>query len=228
MVDIGVFATDHDLHFDSMDALVSSLATVEALERDGTHAKPGRLLEEAYVTKGLFHWLALGSGSLFARTQYALRNRNRKGQYFTRDSAAIALACREVDLQYIDPVFLDALDKSVCQFNSAVDLGSGSGERLMQILDRFPGSTGIGIDTAGPANRCAKADAVRRGYDHRLTFVEGDARDLSYQEELSQVDLLTSFLMGHDFWPRQKCIATLWNLRNIFPNVQRFFLCDTN
>jgi hypothetical protein len=226
-VDINLFAADHDLHLESTDALVSTLAMVEVLEREGTHSKPGRLLEEAYQTKGLFHWLALGSGSLFAQTQHALRNENRKGKYFTRDSAAIALACREASLQYIDPVFLDAMGKSGCKFNSAVDLGSGSGERLMQILDRFPRSTGIGIDIAGPANKCATADAVRRGYSSRLTFMEGDARDLSYQDEFTRVDLLTSFLMGHDFWPRENCIATLKNLRSIFPNVQRFFLCDT-
>ncbi|KAL7755532.1 hypothetical protein ACKLNR_014630 [Fusarium oxysporum f. sp. zingiberi] len=227
VVDIAQFATDHDLHKESTDALVTALATVDVLEQEGTHVKPGKLLKEAYQTKGLFHWLALGSGSLFARTQYALRNENRRGKYFTRDSAAIALACREANRQFIDPVFLSAMDKSGCKFNSAVDLGSGSGERLMQILDRFPGSTGIGIDIAGPANECATADALRRGYSNRLTFMKGDARNLHYQDEFAQVDLLTSFLMGHDFWPRENCIATLQNLRSIFPNVQRFFLCDT-
>ena len=226
-VAINEFAANHDLDHQSTSGLVSALATVDILKREGDIAVPGRLLEEAYRTKGLFHWLALGSGGLFARMQYVLRNENRKGKYFSRDSAAIAYACRDANTQFMDQVFLDALDSVGYSFNSTVDLGSGSGERLMQILDRYPKSTGIGIDIAGPANRIAMADAVARGYSGRITFLEGDGRELSYRDEFAQVDLLTSFLMGHDFWPRENCVSSLQRLRNAFPNVQRFFMCDT-
>lgn len=33
--------------------------------------------------------------------------------------------------------------------------------------------------------------------------------------------------MGHDFWPRDRCVDNLRRLRRSFPRVQRFFLCDT-
>lgn len=226
-VDINDFAAHHDLEHQATNGLVSALATVDILKRDGNIALPGRLLEEAYRTKGLFHWLALGSGGLFANMQHILRNENRKGDYFSRDSAAIAYACRDANKQFMDKVFLDALDSVDHQFNRIVDLGSGSGERLTQILDRYPDATGIGIDIAGPANRLAMADAITRGYRSRITFLEGDARELSYRDEFAQVDLLTSFLMGHDFWPLENCVHSLQRLRKAFPNVQRFFLCDT-
>ena len=112
-------------------------------------------------------------------------------------------------------------------FHKVVDLGSGSGERLMQILDRYPGTTALGIDVAGPANKVAAAEALERGFGDRLSFTKGDARDLSYCDEFAQVDLLTCFMMGHDFWPREKCIATLQRLHKAFPNARRFLLGDT-
>lgn len=32
--------------------------------------------------------------------------------------------------------------------------------------------------------------------------------------------------MGHNFWPRYNCVATLQQLRKVFPNVRRFILGD--
>ncbi|KAF5497446.1 Phenylpyruvate C(3)-methyltransferase [Colletotrichum siamense] len=226
-VNVDKFAAQHNLDVQSTHGLVLALSAAEILKREGAFISPGRLLEDAYRTKSLFHWLALGSGSVFSRMQYILRNESRSGRYYSRDSAAIAYACRDANAQFIDSVFLDALKKVDHDFKSAVDLGSGSGERLMQVLDCYPGSTAIGIDIAGPAIEVAKVGAVKRGYGDRITFLEGDARRVEYRDEFSEVDLLTSFLMGHDFWPRETCVSSLQMLRRSFPNIKRFFLCDT-
>ncbi|KAG9498439.1 hypothetical protein J7337_009244 [Fusarium musae] len=220
-------ATSHDLDQRSMRGLVAALVTSGIVQYDGESINPGRLFEDAFVTKGLFHWLTLGSGSVFTRMQHMLHNKNRKGNFFSRDSAAIAFACRDANEQFIDPVFLQAVSSTGISFTSAVDLGSGSGARLMQILDRYPDSTAIGVDIAGPAIQLATADAEKRGYGGRVTFLEGDATNLHYRPEFANVDLIMSFLMGHDFWPRGNCIKSLRMLRDAFPKVQRFFLCDT-
>ena len=226
-VDVHKFATQHDLDSGSMHALVTALAVVDVVERDRDTVVAGRLLDEAYRTKSLFHWLALGSGGLFSRIQYVLRNENREGAFYHRDPAAIAYACRDINRQYFDPVFWAAMNGLDSKFHSVVDLGSGSGERLMQILDQYPGTTGIGIDLAGPANKVAAAEALERGFGDRLSFIESDARNLGYRDEFAQVDLLTCFMMGHDFWPRENCVATLQRLRKAFPNAHRFLLGDT-
>ncbi|KAG6014090.1 hypothetical protein E4U54_005862 [Claviceps lovelessii] len=226
-VDIDNFASTHNLDKRSTHGLVTALTTAGILEHQDNTATPGRLLEDAYSSRSLFHWLSLGSGNLFSRMQYVLRNENRRDLRDTRDSAAIAYACRGANEQYIDKVFLNAIATSGCAFNSVLDLGSGSGERLMQVLERYPNSTAIGVDIAGPAIEVARAEAARRGYNGRITFAEGDARELEYRAEFAQVDIITSFLMGHDFWPRDRCIRSLQMLRKAFPKVQRFFLCDT-
>ncbi|KFG85710.1 methyltransferase MppJ [Metarhizium anisopliae] len=221
------FATQQNLHVGSTKGLVASLVVVHVLERDGDVVAAGPLFDEAYRTKSLFHWLSLGSGALFSQMQYVVRNENRKGDnYYTRDTAAIAYACRDINRQHFDPAFWAAMDGLDYKFKSVVDLGCGSGERLMQILDRFPNTTAVGVDLASPALKVAAAEAAQRGYSNRLTFMEGDAREMEHQDEFKEVDLLTCFMMGHDFWPRENCIKTLKRLREVFPKVRRFLLGD--
>lgn len=226
-VDVEKFATQHDLDSASLQGLVTALAIVDVVKRDQDKVVAGRLLEDAYRTKSLFHWLALGSGGLFSRMQYALRNKDRTETFYRRDPAAIAYACRDINLVYFDPAFWTAMDGLEFSFRSVVDLGSGSGERLMQILTRYPETTGIGVDLASPAIKVAAAEAVDRGFGDRLFFTEGDVCNLTYREEFAHVDLLTCFMMGHDFWPRENCVNTLQQLRKAFPRTRRFLLGDT-
>jgi hypothetical protein len=229
-VDLEIFAAQHDLDKHSMQGLVTALAVADIVvkdKEDWSAVMPGRLFEETYLTKSLFHWLTIGSGGLFSRIPHVVRNSNRTGSFYQRDSVAIAYACRDINHQHFDPVFWSAMDGLDYDIKSVVDLGSGGGERLMQMLDRYPEATGIGIDVAGPAIKVATVDAAARGFESRLSFVEGDARELNYRDDFAQVNLLTCFLMGHDFWPRDNCVAALQRLRKAFPNAHRFLLGDT-
>jgi len=225
-VDVPKFATEHDLDNDSMRGLAVVLALADVVKGDQDTVTAGKLFDEAYRTKSMFHWLTLGSGGLFSRMQYVLRNENRTGDFHKRDPAAIAYACREINRQCFDPVFWAVMEGLNYKFHSVVDLGCGSGERLMQILNRYQETSAIGIDVAGPAIEFAEAEAQKRGFGDRLSFTVGDAREIDYRDEFAQVDLLTCFMMGHDFWPRENCIATLRKLRKVFPKVRRFILGD--
>ena len=81
----------------------------------------------------------------------------------------------------------------------------------------------MGIDLAGPAIEYATVEASKRGLENRLSFIEGDVRQVHYRDEFAHVDLLTSFMMGHDFWPRDNCVVRLQRLQKTFPKVRRFF-----
>lgn len=221
------YASKNDLHLPAVQGLVTVLATVHVLERDQHEVVAGNLFQEAYQTKSLFHWLALGSGNLFSRMQYILRNENRKGDYYIRDPAAISYACRDINEQYIDPTFWAAMSGLDFKFSVVVDLGCGSGGRLMQILDRYPRVRGIGVDIAAPSTKIAVDEASTYGLANRLTFTEGDVLKLAYRDEFADVDFLTCFMMGHDFWPRENCVNTLRRLRDSFPNARRLLLGDT-
>ncbi|WP_257232363.1 hypothetical protein [Streptomyces sp. Rer75] len=60
----------------------------------------------------------------------------------------------------------------------------------------------------------------------RASFLHGDVLDLSPRQDFADVELLTCFRMGHDFWPRENCVATLRKLREAFPAAKRFLLGD--
>jgi SAM-dependent methyltransferase len=227
-INVDDFAAKNDLDGRSTRGLVTALATVDVAEYDTNAgiATAGSLFSEAYRSKSLFHWLTLGSGELFARMQYVLRNGNRKGDFYRRDPAAIAYACRDINTHYFDPAFQEAMQSVNGTFNCVVDLGCGSGKRLMQILKSNPGTSGIGIDLAGPSLSVAKKETEALGMSDRLSFAEGDAREMVFRDEFAKVDFLTCFMMGHDFWPREQCLSTLRKLRDAFPNARRFLLGD--
>ena len=225
-VDVPQFATEHNLDSDSMQGLAVALAVVDVIRYEQNLMTARRLFDEVFRTKSMFHWLTLGSGGLFSRMQHVVRNENRTGSFYQRDPAAIAYACRELNRQFYDPIFWTVMKGLNFTIHSVLDLGCGSGERLMQILERYQETTAVGIDVAGPAIEFAEAEAKKRGLGERLSLTIGDARDVEYRDEFADVDLLTGFLMGHDFWPRNNCIATLQKLRQSFPKVRRFLLGD--
>jgi len=118
---------------------------------------------------------------------------------------------------------MDALDFKV---RLVADLGCGSGDRVIQVLSKNPHAGGIGIDISPAAVDMARREAGEAGLAERTSFVEADVLKLQPSPAFEEVDLLTCFMMGHDFWPRQSCISTLARLREAFPNVRRLILGD--
>jgi hypothetical protein len=220
------FAERNDLHLSSTNGMFAALASVRIVERQDRMVLVGTHFNEIYQHRSLFHWLVQGSGDLFRKMPFVMRNENRVGDFYQRDAAAISYACREISERYFDPAFWAAMDGLGYDFSFAADLGSGSGERLIQILKKYPGVRGLGIDIAGPAIAMATAAVTRKGLSERISFVESDVRNLEPRPEFADVDLLTCFMMGHDFWPRENCVASLRRLRAAFPNVRRFLLGD--
>jgi hypothetical protein len=226
-LDVAEFARREDLDEASVGAMCTALASVGAVVRGDTTVLPGRYFDEVCRTRSFFHWLVQGSGELFRRMPHVMRNRNRVGRYFQRDAAAISFACKEISERYFDPAFWTAIENLGYLPRVAADLGSGSGDRLIRMVERFPGSRGLGLDIAEPAIGVATAAVAARGLSDRIGFLQADVRRLAPVPELAEVDLLTCFMMGHDFWPREDCIQLLSRLRDLFPNVRRFLLGDT-
>lgn len=225
-LNVDEYASKHNLDQAAIQGLVLALASVHVVERDEGSIIAGDLFEETYRAKGLFHWITLGSGNVFTRMQYNVKNEHRVGDYYQRDPNAISYACRDINAQYIDSTWWGALDGLDFKFSKVVDLGCGSGLRLMQMLERFPDANGLGVDIAAPTTKVATDESAQAGLADRLAFTAGDVLKLSYRDEFANVDLLTSFMMGHDFWPLESCVRTLRRLREAFPKVRRFLIGD--
>ena len=86
----------------------------------------------------------------------------------------------------------------------------------------------MSIDLADPATKYAKVEASKRYFKNRLPSIEGDVRQRGYRDEFAHVDILRCFTMGHDSWPRGKCVVTLQRSQKAFPKARRFLVGDTN
>lgn len=220
------FATRNGLEPLATLGMFRALAAVDVVERDGNAVTPGTNFAEVLRTRSFFHWLARGNADLLRRIPEILRTTNRVGDFYQRDSAAIAVACREMSTFCYDPWFQTALDGIDHEVATVADLGCGSGERLFHMLRHFPGARAIGIDLAQGALSVAEEAAAQAGLADRVTFHQADARDLEPHPDLSSVHVLTCFMMGHDLWPKNLCVQRLQNLREVFPKARTFLLGD--
>lgn len=227
VLDTGEFADRHGLAAPATVGMFRALAAVGIVTRHGTKVVTAENFAEVYRTRSFFHWLSRGSAELFRALPDVLRLENRVGDFIRRDSAAIAFACQEINTLCYDPWFWPAIDRLDVDVTVVADLGCGGGQRIIDILRRYPNARGIGIDIAASALELARGRVREAGLDNRAMLVEADVTSLTAdRQEFSEVDLLTCFMMGHDFWPRQQCVEMLERLRRVFPNLRRFLLGD--
>ena len=63
--------------------------------------------------------------------------------------------------------------------SQVVDVGCGTGEFLVQVLEKYP-ATGIGVDLMAESLAEAREKAADRGCSDRVKFVEGDVREMEF------------------------------------------------
>lgn len=225
-LDTDAFAARRGLDPPATAGLFRALATAGVVRRSGPVVFTADAFDEVYRYKSFFHWLSRGSAELFRQMPSVLVSENRTGQFYQRDAAAIAYACREIDQLCYAPAFWDAMGRLDFELSNVVDLGCGSGGRVLDILARYPRARGIGIDIAGPALAAAWSGSLEAGAADRVTLIEADVLELDERPEFADVELITCFMMGHDFWPRENCVAALRRFRKVFPSAQRLLLGD--
>jgi SAM-dependent methyltransferase len=225
-LDADEFAARRGLDPAATAGLFRALASVGVVRRRGPVVDCAEAFDDVYRYKSFFHWLSRGSAELFRQMPSVLVSENRVGDFYQRDPAAIAYACREIDELCYAPAFWDAMGRLDFELSNVVDLGCGSGGRVLDILARYPRSRGIGVDIARPALDAARSGARAAGAADRVAFIEADVLDLDERPEFADVELITCFMMGHDFWPRDNCVAALRRFRKVFPSVRRLLLGD--
>jgi SAM-dependent methyltransferase len=226
-LDVEEFADRNALDRSATLSLFRALAAVDIVERSGTKVAPGVYFAEAYRTRSFFHWLSRGSAEVFRVLPEILRQENRSGAVVGRDDAAIAFACDEISAVSYDPWFWRVVARLDFIPAGVADLGCGSGQRVVEMLRRYPNARGIGIDVATSALAMARTRAAAAGVDHRVAFRAGDVTRLETGAATFRgVELLTCFMMGHDLWPRPRCVEVLSGFRSVFPDVRRFILGD--
>lgn len=226
-VDLTAFARENDLHAPAVEAIARGLALAEIIVLSPHHrwARPGPVFADAFAKKGFFYWLTRGCGELFTTMPELTRNRSRTGNFVVRDYKAIGVAARDAGFSHVDPVFYKIVaDRGLAY---GVDLGCGSCERLITLARQNPGFRGLGVDIADGALALAAESIAHFGLGDRISVVHGDAKNMEYRPEFSQVDFVCCFMMGHDLWPRRDCLTSLRLISDAFPAATDLIICDT-
>jgi SAM-dependent methyltransferase len=223
-VDVPEFTARTGTHPEPVRRILAALSSRRIVVDAGPNlAQRGPGFDEAFRTKGFFYWLTRGCGELFTDlTDLVTADADRE---MRRDSRAISVACRSIARTFFDPPLRDLLDG--IDFTTVADLGCGSGDRIIMLAEQRPAIQAIGVDIAQGALAVAREAVQDAKLEARITLTQDDVLNMSPRPEYADVDLVTCFLMGHDFWPRDNCVKTLQQLREIFPNLRNLVLGDT-
>ena len=190
-----------------------------------TTAKPGPRFDEAYADKGYFLWLMRGYGNLLQNLASIVKEHDTTTDGIGRDGKYIAMAGRDYGAHFVDPHFTEAMDE--VPFTVAADLGCGSAERLLGLARARPDFRGVGVEVNKGAVDLARRNIKAAGMADRVQVVHFDVKNLAYQPEFEDVEVLFCFFMGHDLWPRPNCLRAFKSIRQAFPNLKRFLFSDT-
>jgi len=223
-VDVPEFIARTGTHPGALRKILVALSSrrIVVLDAGPNRAQRGPGFDQAFRTRGFFYWLTRGCGELFTDLTALVADADRQ---MRRDSRAISLACRSIARNFFDPPLRDLLDG--IDFSTVADLGAGSGDRIIMLAEQRPAIRAIGVDIARGALGVAREAVQEAELQQRITLIQDDVLNMSPRPEYTDVDLVTCFLMGHDFWPRDNCVKTLQQLRENFPNLRHLILGDT-
>ncbi len=226
-LDIEAWCTEHDMAHWSIRSILQVLARHGFVEMDDARAtaKPGPRFDEAFADKGYFLWLMRGYGNLLQNLASIVKEHDTTTDGIGRDGKYIAMAGRDYGAHFVDPHFTKAMDE--VPFKVAADLGCGSAERLLGLARARPDFRGVGVEVNKGAVDLARRNIKAAGMEDRVQVVHFDVKNLVYQPEFEDVEVLFCFFMGHDLWPRPNCLRAFKSIRQAFPNLKRFLFSDT-
>jgi len=226
-LDLEAFCEQRDLHSWSVASILdvlSRFAIVEVSE-DRRTATRGPEFQGAFADKGYFMWLMRGYGNLLHNLATIVKTNSCTMDGIGRDGKYIAMAGRDYGAQFVDPHFTAAMAE--VPFTVAADLGCGSAERLIGLAKARPEFRGVGVEVNKGAVDLARRSVQHAGLQDRVKVVHFDVKNLVYQPEFEDVEVLFCFFMGHDLWPRPNCLKAFRSIRSAFPSLKRFLFCDT-
>ncbi|GAA0960148.1 class I SAM-dependent methyltransferase [Virgisporangium aurantiacum] len=227
-LEVRAFALANALHRPTLEAILVALASFRIVELDDGREKvlPGPCFAEISRLKGFFYWLIGGYGEILTNLPTTARLAGRGGDVARRDVRAVSIASADMSAVNVDGLFRSVIESLT--FDVCADLGCGSAQRLITMARQRPELRGVGVDVAPAALDVAATAVTAAGLASRITLVEADVSTLRRRPDFTGVQLVTCFFLGHDFWPRDRCVRTLRRIRAAFPQAEHLLLCDTH
>lgn len=149
---------------------------------------------------GMLSWLLEGYGNVIEKSHPILTGEMRYGPDIVRDAQKMASATTQISQQNTDSYMFGLLEK--LDFTQAIDIGCGSGLRLLQLAERFKDVKLSGIDISEECCALARENIATHGRSEQINVVCSSAEDWSNNitetRSESGRNLVMCFAMFHD------------------------------
>lgn len=225
--DVMAFCEDRGLSHYAIGGILQVLYRFDIVKLDDERkeATQGPEFADVFADKGYFMWLVRGYGNLLHNLAGIVEDGTCDTNGIGRDGKFIAMSGRDYGARYVDEHFTQVMNEE--PFTVAADLGCGSAERLMGLARARPDFRGVGVEVNKGAVDLARRSIKEAGLEDRVQVVHFDVKNLTFQPEFEEVEVLFCFFMGHDLWPRPNCLKAFKSIRGAFPNLKRFLFSDT-
>jgi SAM-dependent methyltransferase len=204
-VDVAAAETETGIPAAVLTPYFDALANAGLAERVGGANGSARFrrsarLEPTIHDVGYVSWALRACSPLIAHArEFAARNEAAQEAY-PRDGWLVARTSRWMGERSFYPQAKEAILS--LEPRRIVDLGSGSGGLLIELLGRLPEATGIGVDLSASATAKARAAAEAAGMARRLEFVASPIQALVEDPRpLVGADVIHAGFVFHDLLP---------------------------
>ena len=149
---------------------------------------------------GFLAWLIEGYEPVVDNALGILDKKLKYGPDITRIDKGMAAATAVVSYYKTDPFVWELLDR--LKFDQVIDIGCGSGKRLLQVEQRYSNIHLSGIDISEACCELARDNIAKKNLSHKINIVRSSAEDWS--ENIDQTcapngrNLILCFAMFHD------------------------------
>ncbi len=224
-ISLQLFCIQNNVQEFPFKVLLSSLQSYQiVVVAEGIILK-GQNFNDIFSNKGYFIWLVKGYSYILENIDLLLKANSLNVSNVKRNGAFIAKAGKDYGANFVDAYFNETIKKIKPKY--IADFGCGSADRLISIVQNDSSIKAIGIDLNPDAVELAKKNIKTANLEDSVEVICADISTLKYEEKFEDVDLLFSFFMGHDLFPKKNCFLVYNNLKKIFPKANTFLLCDT-
>lgn len=158
------------------NSLLRGLVAAGLLDQDGEFFTPCPEMARRRYEAGYLSWALTANRPYLDHAEKYLREPDAVAGRFERDGRSVAISSRWIGSGGFYPdqcaALLDGEPRRI------VDLGSGAGRLLIQLLTALPGSSGLALDMSADACKTAEQAAQEAGVADRLTVINRPIQSL--------------------------------------------------
>ncbi|ARU55392.1 methyltransferase [Oleiphilus messinensis] len=192
---------------ESTQIVLDFLVDMRVMQKhDSGYQLPASEREGICREMGFLEWLVGGYNPVIAAIEGMMKGELVYGKEINRNDQAMAASSAHISKYFTDQHMLELLELDAVE--TLLDIGCGSGLRLIDICERIPKLKGIGVDISPDCCKLATSNVEKNDLASRIRVEQGHAESwiLNESERLKQIgnantrpaDLVMCFAMMHD------------------------------